>query len=122
MNKLDCKQCDWRIPRLGWFICTAFVLTISVLTGKGASAQSTITCHGNLATIVGTDGPDDLTGTPGDDVVALLDGADSFDGLGGADVICGANGKDLLVGGPDNDTLDGGLGNDELRGDPLSSS
>ena len=117
MYKHDAKQRDWGIPRLGWLIFTALALTISVLAGQGVSAQSTTTCHGSAATIVGTDGPDDLTGTSGPDVVALLDGADTFDGLGANDVICGGNGKDLLVGGPGEDTLDGGRGNDELRGD-----
>src|SRR5918997_1117675 len=117
MYKHDGKRRDWRILRLGWLIFTALALTIGVLAGQGVSAQSTTTCHGNAATIVGTDGPDDLTGTPGVDVVALLNGTDTFDGLGGDDVICGGNGKDLLVGGPGDDTLDGGRGNDELRGD-----
>jgi len=106
------KQRDWRIARLWWLIFTALALTISVLTGQGVSAQSTTTCHGSAATIVGTDGPDDYTGTPGVDVVALLDGADTFDGLGANDVICGGNGKDLLVGGPGEDECDGGPGKD----------
>jgi Ca2+-binding RTX toxin-like protein len=117
MYKHDGEQRNWRIPPLRWFIFTALALTISVLAGQGVSAQSTTTCHGSAATIVGTDGPDDLTGTSGPDVVALLDGADSFDGIGANDVICGGNGKDLLVGGPADDTLDGGRANDELRGD-----
>ncbi|HWS80888.1 MAG TPA: hypothetical protein VN178_07665 [Rubrobacter sp.] len=100
MHKHGGEQRDRGIPRLGWLIFTALALTISVLVGQGVSAQSTNTCHGSAATIVGTDGPDDLTGTSGQDVVALLDGADSFDGLGGDDVICGVIGKDLLVGAP----------------------
>jgi hypothetical protein len=64
-------------------------------------------CNGKPATIVGTDGSDDLDGTQGPDVIVGLGGNDFTSGLGGNDVICG---------GPGNDLLDGGLGKDRLLG------
>jgi uncharacterized delta-60 repeat protein len=66
-------------------------------------------CLGKKATIVGTDGPDELTGTPHRDVIAALGGADEVRGLAGPDLICGGKGKDRLFGGP---------GRDEVRQDP----
>jgi Ca2+-binding RTX toxin-like protein len=84
------------------------------------------TCNGKPATILGTDGPDDLEGTQGPDVIVGLGGDDiNINGLRGNDVICGGKGWDFLVGGPgkdtllgqaDRDALDGGDGNDRCEG------
>jgi uncharacterized delta-60 repeat protein len=62
-------------------------------------------CLGHRATIVGTQGKDELTGTPHRDVIAALGGADKVRGLGGPDLICGGKGRDALLGGPGRDTV-----------------
>jgi len=72
-------------------------------------------CQGKIATIVGTNGNDNMQGTPGDDVILGLGGNDTIYGGGGNDRICGGNGADKLYGNTGNDRLDGGAGNDELR-------
>lgn len=74
------------------------------------------TCRGLDATVVGTDGDDEIHGTDGDDVIVGLGGNDTIDGLGGNDVICGGDGEDVLRGGSGDDVLDGGVGGDVLRG------
>jgi uncharacterized delta-60 repeat protein len=56
-------------------------------------------CLHRKATIVGTNGPDEITGTPHRDVIAALGGRDKVRALGGPDVICGGKGKDELFGG-----------------------
>ena len=65
-------------------------------------------CGGKPATIVGTEGDDDLRGTDGDDVIVGLGGDDLIKGRGGNDTLCGNAGKDTLVGGPGDDVLRGG--------------
>jgi uncharacterized delta-60 repeat protein len=62
-------------------------------------------CLGHRATIVGTQGPDELIGTPHRDVIAALGGADKVRGLGGPDLICGGKGRDTLLGGPGRDMV-----------------
>lgn len=62
-------------------------------------------CLGHKATIVGTQGPDELVGTPHRDVIAALGGKDEVRGLGGADLICGGKGHDKLLGGPGRDRV-----------------
>ena len=66
------------------------------------------TCAGLTATIVGTDGDDELVGTPGDDVIAGLGGQDDIDAGAGDDVVCGDAGADVLTGGEGDDRLHGG--------------
>ncbi len=62
-------------------------------------------CQGKRATIVGTQGPDEITGTPRRDVIAALGGNDKVRGLAGADLICGGKGHDKLLGGPGLDRI-----------------
>lgn len=57
-------------------------------------------CLKRKATIVGTNGPDELIGTPRRDVIAALGGEDKVRGLTGPDLICGGKGLDKLFGGP----------------------
>ncbi len=76
------------------------------------------TCKGKTATIVGTEGADQLTGTPAADVIAALGGNDKLSGLAGNDTICGGAGKDTLKGGKGNDKLYGEAGKDTLKGGP----
>jgi uncharacterized repeat protein (TIGR01451 family) len=76
----------------------------------------TFNCAGRRATVVGTEGDDELTGTEGPDVIAALSGNDRIEGLGGDDVICGSGGEDAVKAGTGRDTLRGGGGDDQLRG------
>jgi Ca2+-binding RTX toxin-like protein len=90
-----------------------------------ASAGATVsTCQGLAATIVGTDGRDDITGTTGRDVIAAGKGWDHVDGRDGDDVICGGRGADNIQGGPGNDRVygeaDGLLYNEDQYGDVLT--
>lgn len=62
-------------------------------------------CLGHRATIVGTQGKDELTGTSHRDVIAALGGADKVRGLGGPDLICGGKGRDTLLGGAGRDMV-----------------
>ncbi len=78
-------------------------------TGLAAPARAeAATCAGLAATIVGTDGDDELVGTPGDDVIAGLGGQDEVDAGAGDDVVCGDAGADVLTGGDGDDRLYGG--------------
>ncbi len=85
-----------------------------------------VVCAGEIATIVGTNGPDVLTGTEHRDVIVGRRGDDLIHGLGGDDIICGddgndridgGDGRDLILGGDGNDWLIGGLGRDTVLGD-----
>jgi Ca2+-binding RTX toxin-like protein len=83
----------------------------------GAGAQGTdSTCFGRPATIVGTDGDDEILGTAGPDVIVSLDGDDSIQAGPGADYVCAGPGRDDLVGGSGNDVLSGDTGPDGLVG------
>jgi Ca2+-binding RTX toxin-like protein len=85
------------------------------------------TCDGKDATIVGTNGVDNLKGTKGADVIVSLGGNDKVNAKGGNDTVCGGDGKDHVVGGPGNDDefgeggsdhLIGNKGSDDLNGGP----
>ena len=73
-------------------------------------------CKGIAATIVGTDGPDQIPGTAAADVIAALGGNDTVSALAANDVVCGGPGKDTLKGGKGKDTLLGQKGKDALKG------
>jgi Ca2+-binding RTX toxin-like protein len=70
--------------------------------------QPDTTCRGLPATLIGTDGDDDLSGTPGADVIVGGPGDDVIAGLGGNDVLCGDRGTDRLDGGEGDDRVYGG--------------
>ena len=85
------------------------------MSPAGASVRHTTTtptCHGFVATIVGTSGDDTITGTAGPDVIVARGGNDVVHGGGGNDVICGGGGSDTLDGGSGDDVEDGGGGSD----------
>jgi Ca2+-binding RTX toxin-like protein len=90
---------------------TTVASTTSTTSGGGGP-----TCDGKAATIVGTDGDDELNGTPGDDVIVGLGGSDTINGLAGNDTICAGDGDDVVYGDRGEDVVYGGPGNDELRG------
>ncbi|WP_089718741.1 putative Ig domain-containing protein, partial [Candidatus Entotheonella palauensis] len=101
-----------------------FNVTVTVTNGNGLAASTSFTwtiqlapiCFGQLATIVGTSGSDELVGTSGDDVIMGLGGNDFIRGRGGNDLICGGAGNDELLGNSGSDQLDGGNDDDVLRG------
>ena len=71
-------------------------------------------CHGQRATIVGTDGNDVIHGTPHRDVIWAGPGNDVVYAGMGNDVICGGPGSDVLHGGRGNDLVDGGPGDRDI--------
>jgi Ca2+-binding RTX toxin-like protein len=84
-------------------------------------------CAGFLATIVGTEGKDEVEGTSGPDVIVTFGGGDKIEGKGGDDIICsgagddevnGNGGHDYIDAGPGKDNLEGNAGNDTLDGGP----
>jgi hypothetical protein len=67
------------------------------------------TCFGEPATLVGTDGDDELKGTDGADVIVGRDGNDDILGRGGIDRVCAGPNTVILTQGGD-DALRGGSG------------
>ncbi len=88
---------------------------VPAVTPAPALAQAT--CQGQTATIMGTNGDDDLRGTVLADVVVLGPGNDKFRGRGGDDVVCGGPGRDFIYGGSGADKLDGEAGDDRIWGE-----
>jgi Ca2+-binding RTX toxin-like protein len=79
-------------------------------------AADLVTCKGEEATFVGTDGRDVFDGGPGRDVVVALGGNDDIDAGGGDDLICAGGGNDEVDGDAGNDRIYGQGGNDEMDG------
>lgn len=72
-------------------------------------------CFGRIATIVGTNGDDELIGTRGSDVIAARGGIDFIDGREGRDLICAGSGEaDFVFAGPGHDRIAGGRGFDVI--------
>jgi uncharacterized repeat protein (TIGR01451 family) len=92
-------------------------MTNNTATAGTTVTNTTVSCNGLLATIVGTSGNDVITGTSGNDVIFGGAGDDIIYGLGGDDVICGDYGNDTIYGGDGNDQLGGNQGNDTLYGE-----
>jgi Ca2+-binding RTX toxin-like protein len=98
-------------------VVASVVLTFALLLGvHGAAGGAAPRCFGEPATIVGTDGSDDITGTPQADVIVLGEGHDSVRARGGADLICGDDGDDFIEGNVGQDRADGGNGGDGIFG------
>jgi len=95
---------------------SAALISASLVYVAPVADAATVRCHGQRATIVGTDGPDKLRGTDAPDVIVALAGEDKVKGLGGDDVICGGPGDDRLWGTTGNDWISGGGGQDLLAG------
>ena len=100
-------------PKSLVLFCAALLIVgvVMVIPSPAADAAPPL-CDGKPATIVGTEGDDDLRGTNGDDVIVGLGGHDLIKGRGGNDTLCGNGGRDTLVGGPGDDVLRGGNGYD----------
>jgi Ca2+-binding RTX toxin-like protein len=71
---------------------------------------------GEVCTITGTSGADDLEGTNGPDVICGKGRHDTIVGRRGDDVIIGGPGRDVIGGGRGDDSLLGGHGNDGMSG------
>jgi Ca2+-binding RTX toxin-like protein len=70
-------------------------------------------CFGQLATIVGTRGDDEIRGTRGRDVIVAKGGNDLIMARGGNDLICAGGGEfDVVFAGAGNDRISGGRGFD----------
>jgi Ca2+-binding RTX toxin-like protein len=96
-----------------WGRLAALVCLCLLATTADGSAQDELTCFGAPATIVGTQGNDQIIGTPGPDVIVTLGGDDSVIGLGGDDRICLGDGNDIVLPGAGNDSIDGGAGDSD---------
>jgi Ca2+-binding RTX toxin-like protein len=70
-----------------------------------AAPASGYECRGVAATIVGTNGADEIEGTRKRDVIVALAGNDEIDGNGGNDLICAGAGRDDVDGGSGNDRI-----------------
>jgi Ca2+-binding RTX toxin-like protein len=66
------------------------------------------------ATLVGTEGDDNMSGSGVADQIFTLEGNDTVDGMGGNDEIYGNENNDFLIGAEGSDTLYGNTGNDAV--------
>ncbi|MDQ4142491.1 MAG: hypothetical protein M3198_01920, partial [Actinomycetota bacterium] len=98
-------------------LIVGLVVAMGMLLLPVPGALAAQECSGRRATLVGTDGSDNLQGTAGVDVIVGLGGNDRISGGAGQDEICGDAGDDDVIGGPGNDDLEGNAGNDELSGE-----
>ena len=115
--------------------CTLWTVALvaSVLVSAPSAAQEKREhhCFGREATIVGTNGDDNLRGTDGDDVIAGLGGDDTIVGRAGDDRLCAGPGgtiagppgepeasREHVTGGPGGDRISGGSGYERLLGGP----
>lgn len=73
-------------------------------------------CRGVTATVVGTNGDDELLGTPGPDVIVAFGGNDRIVSEAGRDLICAGSGHDYVGAGTAADKVFGGAGRDRLLG------
>jgi RTX calcium-binding nonapeptide repeat (4 copies) len=73
-------------------VAAVVLLCLAVTTARGSAQSVAVACFGVEATIVGTEGNDQIFGTAGPDVIATLGGDDS------------------VAAGADNDVLSGGTG------------
>ena len=97
-------------------VAAVAIVGAALVVQSPAGGQLAPTCNGLLATIVGTEGRDNLIGTPGDDVIVGLAGSDRIVGRGGQDTICGGPGRDRIRGSNGRDTIFGEGGRDKIFG------
>jgi len=100
-------------PRLVTFTAVDFAGNVGT---DAATVTVVLGCNNLVATIVGTEGDDDLVGTSGADVIVGLGGNDEIEGKQGDDTLCGGAGDDEIEGDYGLDYLSGGDGDDELDG------
>ena len=98
-------------------VTTMLLVTGPLVLLPAGATGATKECHGQVATVVGTDGNDKLVddSDPARDVVWLGPGNDTWTSHGtGADIVCGGKGSDWLSGGFAAHLLIGGDGSDEF--------
>jgi len=115
-----------RGPILIGTISCLVALSLQPAHALSAAAADDLTCFGQPATIVGTDGDDVLVGTPGPDVIVGLGGNDDIAPQRGDDLVCAGDGNDHVADQPDlvvdgdsfdqsgDDAFSGGPGDDNL--------
>ena len=89
-------------------VAAAVLLATAMIGLSPAAGAAAAECQGVRATIVGTDGHDDLVGTSGHDVIQAGAGRDDVQAMGGRDLVCGGSGQDTLNGGAGRDAVYGG--------------
>jgi poly-gamma-glutamate capsule biosynthesis protein CapA/YwtB (metallophosphatase superfamily) len=100
----------------------SLALTLDRLSLYGFEPATTATpwpivsCRGQVATILGTEGDDLVVGTPGDDVIVTRGGDDAVWAGGGNDLICLGDGDDFANGGDGDDHIRAGDGDDLVLG------
>lgn len=103
------------------------LVVAALAPNAGVADTRTVSCFGVPATMVGTNGADNMVGTTGDDVIYAGGGVDVVLGepldsndepIGaGDDLICGGSGSDtLLTGFNGDDRISGGDGDDAVGG------
>lgn len=133
VNNLNCGRKGWAMVRLG--VGSASGAALMLITGSlfwnlgagpavGHPDAAGPMCRGELATIIGTAGNDDIVGTPKADVIVGGSGTDSIYGGAGNDIICGGRSgvrveegesvSQSISGGPGDDVIVGGPGGDVL--------
>ncbi|HEX2029793.1 MAG TPA: calcium-binding protein [Actinomycetota bacterium] len=106
------------IRRTGIALWAAVLLVLGAM-GVSPAGASSPRCFGAHATIVGTQGNDDLRGTAGPDVIVALAGHDTIRSGPGNDRVCSGAGNDLVVAGRGADRVGAGPGHeDEVFGGP----
>jgi len=79
-------------------------------------ATNNLATAGQVMTVLGGKGNDNITGSVGDDIIDGRDGNDTIFGGGGNDLILGGVGNDIIDGGAGDDRINGGVGDDIIYG------
>ncbi len=105
---------SWRRVSLTVLLLNSLVLAVA----QDAAHAGGRRCFGEVPTIVGTNGRDEIRGTNGIDVILAKGGNDFVNSDRGADLICGGRGRDNLLGETQtgHDQISGGAGGDKLKG------
>ena len=96
-------------------LAAVFAIAALAVTGTASAAVSP-TCFGHRATIVGTNGGDQLVGTAARDIIVAGRGHDRVSARQGNDLVCGGPGLDELFLGRGADKANSGRGNDHIEG------
>jgi serralysin len=96
-------------------VAVSALVLAAAFFGQTAVAHA-YSCFDVKATIVGTNGNDQIHGTSGRDVIVGLGGDDTIWGMDDSDRICGNGGNDKIVAGSGVDQVDGGTGRNVLKG------